>query len=99
MAATKTDVASVAIDQGDESLKWWVPDEEPDVAYGFCSQCGGSLFWRSADRPDTRAIAAGTLDVPTGLKTRHAIYVSDASDYHRLDLDLSDPYADGAIGN
>jgi hypothetical protein len=31
------------------------------------------------------AIAAGTLDAPTGLKTIVQIFVASASDYYRID--------------
>jgi hypothetical protein len=36
---------------------------------GFCSECGGSIFWEPAAK-DYVAIAAGTLDAPTGLRRR-----------------------------
>lgn len=87
MAGTRTAESDMALDD-DGTLRWWTPDEEPSVSYGFCSNCGGSLFWRSADRPETVAVAAGTLDPPTGLATVFALFNAEASDYHRLDPDL-----------
>lgn len=93
MAATKSAVSDMSLDDADDRLKWWIPDEEPSVAYGFCSVCGSSLFWRSTPSPELIAITAGTLDPPTGLSTNLAIFVADASDYHRLDHELpSSPY-------
>lgn len=88
MAGTNTAEADLDLDDGTESLRWWTPDDEPAVSYGFCSGCGGSLFWRSADRPGTVSVAAGTLDPPTGLTTVLALFTAEASDYHRLDPDL-----------
>ena len=85
MAGTNTAEADLDLDDGTKSLRWWTPDEEPAVSYGFCSGCGGSLFWRSADRPGTVSVAAGTLDPPTGLTTVLALFTAEASDYHRLD--------------
>ncbi len=81
MAATAADVADLTL-AGDE-LRWY--DATEDVQYGFCGMCGSTLFWRSADRPDTLYVAAGTLDPPTGLTTTTALFTADAGDYHRLD--------------
>jgi hypothetical protein len=64
-------------------LRWYQRTET--VRYGFCSRCGGTLFWEAADKDDRVSIAAGTLDQPTGLQTVLAIYAGDAGDYHHLD--------------
>ena len=88
MAGTNTAEADLELDDVDGALRWWTPDEEPAVSYGFCSGCGASLFWRAADRPGTVSVAAGTLDPPTGLTTVHALFTAEASDYHRLDPNL-----------
>ena len=80
----------------EDTLEWFYPDEWPDVAYGFCQQCGSSLFWKvvavppgeSEQQLDTISIWAGTLDAPTGLFTELAIHAEDASDYHTLDTNI-----------
>ncbi|MYH44250.1 MAG: GFA family protein [Acidimicrobiaceae bacterium] len=73
----------------DATLAWHHPADDPNVAYGFCRECGGSLFWKvAAGRPDQTnhiAICAGTLDLPTGLSTAGALFTTDAADYHTLD--------------
>ena len=73
----------------DTSLAWHHPDDDPNVAYGFCRECGGSLFWKVVEGPaeqmDDIAICAGTLDLPSGLHTERALFVDDAADYHTLD--------------
>ena len=82
----------------DETLSWHHPTDDPNVAYGFCSRCGSSLFWKVVEPPpegpyaQTRCmwICAGTLDPPTGLRTERAIFVADAADYHNLDPSLED---------
>jgi hypothetical protein len=63
-------------------LKWYTSSSI--ARRGFCSECGGTLFW---ERPagDLVSIAAGTLDGPTGLKTTLQIYVEDAGDYYEVD--------------
>ncbi len=95
MAATAT--ATEALDIDDEtSLQWY--DRTETVAYGFCRICGSTLFWRDATNPGQISIAAGTLNTPTGLTTSMAIFVADASDYHRLDHQIRSVDGDSAIG-
>ncbi len=73
----------------DHTLAWHHPADDPNVAYGFCGGCGGSLFWKvlagPEDQTDLIAICAGTLDLPTGLTTEGALFEVAASDYHTLD--------------
>ena len=71
------------------SLKWYhsVTDETPDVQRGFCSECGSSLFWHPKGR-ETIAVAAGSLDEPTRLKTIGHIWLSQRSDFYELNDDL-----------
>ncbi len=72
-----------------ETLAWHHPADDPNVAYGFCRECGSSLFWRIVEGPPEQtghiSICAGTLDPPTGLHTERALFVNDAADYHNLD--------------
>ena len=63
------------------SLAWY---RSSDVAErGFCSTCGGNLFWRRLES-ETISIMAGTLDPPTGLKITQHIFVADKSDFYEL---------------
>jgi hypothetical protein len=78
VAATSTALADLVLVDPDGLLRW---HEVPGAAYGFCSRCGSSLFWRS-DEPDRMSVCAGVLDPPTGLVTEQALFVSEASDYH-----------------
>jgi hypothetical protein len=59
------------------TLRW---HEHDGARRGFCSECGGRLFWSRQDR-ETISIAAGTLDDPTGLRTLGHIHVPDAADW------------------
>ena len=63
-------------------LKWYRSSEE--AQRGFCGECGGTLFFDPMKK-DYMAIAAGTLDSPTGLKTVVQIHVNSAGDYYRID--------------
>ena len=62
-------------------LKWYRSSE--NARRGFCSECGGSLFFEPSNK-DYIAIAAGTLDPPTGLKTVLQIHVDSAGDYYDI---------------
>ena len=73
----------------ERGLKWYrsVTDETPDVYRGFCSECGSSLFWdpRGEDRI---AVAAGSLDEPTGLRLLGHSWITQMGDYYKIDDDL-----------
>ena len=77
----------ILVDQ--ETLKWYrsVQDETPDVHRGFCSECGSSLFWDPRGQEHI-AVAAGSLNQPTGLKTMGHIWLDQAGDYYEMDDDL-----------
>jgi len=64
------------------TLKWY--SASPHARRGFCSTCGSTLFWRGNGR-DYVAIAAGSIDGPTGLKLVQHIYTADKGDYYELD--------------
>jgi hypothetical protein len=63
-------------------LKWYRSSEQ--ARRGFCAECGGALFFEPLAK-DYMAIAAGTLDPPTGLKTVVQIHVNSAGDYYSID--------------
>jgi len=50
---------------------------------GYCAECGSSLFWRH-DKAGHVAIAAGTLDGPTGVKLEKHIYAAHKGDYYDI---------------
>lgn len=66
-----------------DSLCWY--DSSTKAQRGFCSGCGGNLFWRPVNGEHV-SIMAGTIDLPTGIRAIAHIYVGSASDYH----DISD---------
>jgi hypothetical protein len=79
MAATSARTGDIRVD-GEQLLTWFRVDDH--AAYGFCRECGSSLFWQARDSPGWWSICAGTLDPPTHLTTTEAWWVSEASDYH-----------------
>jgi hypothetical protein len=83
-AYTSASVDHIRVVQ-DRSLRWYdsTTDETPNVRRGFCGDCGSSLFWHPQDE-DEIAIAAGSLDAPTGLVTIRHVWTSRAGDYYEL---------------
>jgi hypothetical protein len=71
--------AKVAI--SGESLRWFRSSEM--ARRGFCGICGSSLFF-DKDGRDFVAIAAGTLDRPTGLSTVRHIFTAERADYYEI---------------
>lgn len=76
----------------DAGLAWYA--SSPRARRGFCRTCGASLFWQPRDL-DYIAIAAGTLDQPSGLKTVGHIHVRDKGDYYEI-ADTLPQHAAGA---
>ena len=79
--------------ESDDTLNWYRPEEYPTVAYGFCTRCGSSLFWKKDVAPDRVSVCAGAVDPPTGLSTVHVVHLEDASDYFTPPV----PESDGTI--
>lgn len=80
VAATRVDKRSLTIER-DKTLRWYA--SSPGIQRGFCHQCGGNLFWDNQQNAQV-SVMAGTLDAPTGLRTRMNIHQQDASDYFDL---------------
>jgi hypothetical protein len=66
-------------------LRWYRSSDK--ARRGFCGTCGSSLFWDPAEKGYI-AVAAGTLDAPTGLKTILQIHTADAGDYYTIRPDV-----------
>lgn len=66
-----------------ETLTWW--HSGPSFQRGFCSRCGGSLFWRRVNS-GVISILVGTLDDADGLATIGEIDAHARPDYVRDDI-------------
>jgi hypothetical protein len=71
--------------RGERDLTWFASSETAER--GFCRRCGFSLFFRPRHGRYV-AIAAGSLDSPTGLSTARRIHVADRGDYYEITDDL-----------
>jgi hypothetical protein len=81
MAATGAGLARFRLTK-DNGLKWYRASEA--ARRGFCGTCGSTLFWQS-DGADYIAIAAGTLDDPTGLEIEGHIFCDFKGDYYSIE--------------
>lgn len=82
VAATSAPSAAIRLLRA-ETLCWYA--SSPAAERGFCSRCGGNLFWRPvAGDAGVTSIMAGTLDAPTGLAIAEHIFVADKSDYYAI---------------
>lgn len=84
-ASVNVPFASLEIVKGKRALGWFRSSEH--ARRGFCKECGSALFWHADKLPqysDRIAIAAGTLDEPTGLALAEHIFVADKGDYYEI---------------
>jgi hypothetical protein len=68
--------------QGADAIVWFASSQRG--RRGFCGTCGSSLFFDPVGE-DRLAIAAGSLDQPSGLEVIGHEYVADKADYIRID--------------
>ncbi len=88
-AANKNDLTMLS----PHTLNWY-HDSSVDTYRGFCSVCGGSLFWDARKTNNRISIAAGSLDSGHGLKTLGHVYVAEAGEYYSIHDDLPQfPYS------
>ena len=67
------------------TLKWFRSSKK--AKRGFCSRCGGSMFFKRLGSEDI-SIAAGMFNNPTKLKTKTNIFIKGKLDYYKLDNKL-----------
>jgi len=70
---------------GADAITWYQSSAE--ARRGFCKHCGSQLFWDLEDS-GRMAVAAGTFDQPSGLRTVGHIYMDDKPDYYEINDDL-----------
>ena len=79
-AATRADVANMTFAR-DDGLRWY--QSSPDSRRGFCQHCGSSLFYQP-NGASHMGIAAGCLDLPTGMTPGKHIFTADCGDYYSI---------------
>ncbi|WP_100367767.1 GFA family protein [Yoonia maricola] len=79
-ASTRADIADVTFTR-DDGLSWF--QSSKDARRGFCKNCGSSLFYQPVGA-NHLGIAAGSLDLPTGMTAGKHIFTADAGDYYTI---------------
>lgn len=83
VAASAAPTGAITFD-ADDTLRWYAPDDDPGVEYGFCERCGSSLFFRVVGS-DSVSLMAGTFDDTAGLRTTEVWFADHAADHVTLD--------------
>lgn len=60
----------------------------PEVARTFCNRCGSTLQFIRSTRPNTFALALGTLDDDPGVRPSMHIYTESRAPWHEITDDL-----------
>jgi hypothetical protein len=66
----------------ESGLRWY--SAVPGFRRGFCGNCGSSLLFEEIGK-ERISIAAGSLDLPQGLRMAAHIYTSEAGDYYAIE--------------
>ncbi|MDE2007209.1 MAG: GFA family protein [Rhodospirillales bacterium] len=59
-------------------------DSGRHLTFGFCPECGGTVFWEAEVDPDSIGIAAGTFADPGFPKPQLALWTETKCDWVRL---------------
>ncbi len=82
-ASTRAETADVVFSK-EAGLTWYQSSDH--ARRGFCKLCGSSLFYQP-NGADHLGIAAGCLDLPTGMTPGKHIFTADAGDYYTIPAD------------
>ncbi|MEO0358021.1 MAG: GFA family protein, partial [Pseudomonadota bacterium] len=75
----------------DEDLTWTDPGghmAEHDCGYaqyGFCRNCGSTLYFAATERPEEPSVMVGLLDDASGIELHSVWFAHEAHDYQTLD--------------
>lgn len=85
VAASRTETSDLHISDPKSHLQWY---DLGYAAYGFCRNCGATLFFRAADRQDITSVMVGTLDDAAGLALHAVWFANEAQPFNELPKDL-----------
>jgi len=85
IAAVRVRTAELVIDDRGQRLRWY---DLPYARYGFCQDCGSTLFYQPADRSDITSVMAGTLDQGPDLEVGGVWFADEARPYSTVSVDV-----------
>ncbi len=77
-----------------EDLTWDDPDGhlgEHDLGYaryGFCRNCGSTLYFQATDTPEFASVMVGLFDDASGIELHSVWFAHEAQEHNRLDPDV-----------
>lgn len=87
IAATAVPTDALTVATGDAGLRWYSPPDDSNVAYGFCSTCGATLFFCSGlddGSNEVTSITVGSFDTDPELTTSEVWFCDEARAHVRL---------------
>lgn len=91
VAAVRAPTTDLTVDP-DDGLCWY---DLAYAAYGFCSGCGSTLFYRAADRPAITSVMVGTLDDAAGQELEAVWFADEAQSHNTLPPDVALHHGNG----
>ena len=82
VASSGCATSDLVIDDDTAVLRWY---DLGYARYGFCSECGSSLFWQGAEHMDRTSIQSGSLTDASRLKLIGIWFTSEAQPHLLLD--------------
>jgi len=77
----RTATSELELEDPAEHLRWY---DLGYARYGFCDNCGSTLFFRAAESPDITSVMVGTLDDGSGLAVREVWFANEAQPHNTL---------------
>lgn len=81
VAASRTATDALEIEAGSAALRW---HDLGYARYGFCGNCGATLFYIAAATSDVTSVMVGTLDDATGLELAGVWFADEAQPHNTL---------------
>lgn len=81
VAAARIATAAIEVTDSNERLTWY---RLPYARYGFCRECGSTLFWVGADNEASTSLMVGSLDSADGLRLGGVWFAAEAQSHHLL---------------
>ena len=75
VAASRSETAELSITDPGGRLRW---HDLGYARYGFCGECGSTLFYQASDRRHLTSLMAGTLDDTSALSVGGVWYADEA---------------------
>ena len=86
VAASRTEFRRLDITDSAGAFRW---HDLGYAKYGFCSNCGSTLFYQAEDGPEIVSVMVGTLDDASGLHLGGVWFSDHAQPHNTLPADVA----------